>query len=285
MSALPANNPERLDRASYPPAAVVPLSPADTRPSPGVAAGGLVWTLVRTDFKVRYHGALSGFLWALLKPLTMFVVLVSVFSLVFDSEATYKLDLVIGLFLYDFFQDATKTGMTSLAAKSFLLTKARMPSWILVVTSLANAALTLLVFAAVLVAYLWMTARAPGAAALVAFAGYLVALVLIAVGISLGTSVLFLRYRDLNQIWDMAAQAGFFIAPVIYPLGVIPERFHLWLFAWPPTPVMEFSRLALVDGTLPTAAGHACLVLLAGAILGAGVLVFRQLAPRAAEHL
>ena len=40
----------------------------------------------------------------------------------------------------------------------------------------------------------------------------------------------------------MATQAGFFLAPVIYPLGVIPERFHLWLFLWPPTPVIEFAR-------------------------------------------
>ena len=36
---------------------------------------GLVWTLVRTDFKVRYHGSLGGFVWALAKPLAMFVLL------------------------------------------------------------------------------------------------------------------------------------------------------------------------------------------------------------------
>ena len=37
-------------------------------PSPDVAWPGLVWTLVRTDFKARYHGTASGFVWALLKP-------------------------------------------------------------------------------------------------------------------------------------------------------------------------------------------------------------------------
>ncbi|MCP4036181.1 MAG: hypothetical protein GY733_04535, partial [bacterium] len=34
----------------------------------------------------------------------------------------------------------------------------------------------------------------------------------IAVGVSLGSSVLFLRYRDLNQVWEVVLQAGFFIA-------------------------------------------------------------------------
>jgi lipopolysaccharide transport system permease protein len=254
-------------------------------PARGVAIAGFVWTLIRTDFKTRYHGAYSGFVWALAKPATMFVVLVAVFSFVFRSEPTYKLDLVIGLFLYDFFSDATKTGMTSLAVKSFLLSKARLPSWIVVVASLANAVLTLLVFAVVVLLFLLASGRTPSSAAVGAFLGYVLALVLIATGISLATSVLFLRYRDLNQIWDMATHAGFFMAPVIYPLGVIPERFHAWLYLWPPTPVMEFARMALVDGTLPTARGHASLVALVALILGLGAAVFRWQAPRAAEYL
>lgn len=255
------------------------------RPSAGVAWRGLVWTLVRTDFKARYHGTLSGFLWALLKPAAMFAVLVGVFSLVFPREPTYKLDLIIGLFLWDFFSDATKTGMTSLAAKSFLLTKVRLPGWILVVTSMANALLTMAVFAVVVVAYLAATGRGPSGLALMACSAYLGALAVMVVGLSLASSVLFLRYRDLNQVWDMATQAGFFVAPIVYPLGVVPERFHPWLYLWPPTPVMEFTRAALVDGTLPTSPAHASLALMAGSLLACGALVYRRHAPRAVEHL
>jgi lipopolysaccharide transport system permease protein len=250
-----------------------------------VAWAGLVWTLVRTDFKARYHGTASGFLWALLKPATMFVVLVGVFSLVFAAEPTYKLDLIIGLFLWDFFADATRTGMISLSTKSFLLTKAQLPRWVVVVTSMANALLTLLVFAGVVVVYVVGSGRAPGWTALAAFGGYLLALALMVLGFSLASSVLFLRYRDLNQVWDMATQAGFFIAPVIYPLAVIPERFHLWLFLWPPTPVIEFARSALVEGRLPTARGHASLALMTVAFLAVGTAVYRRYGSRAAEYL
>ena len=133
---------------------------------PNAAIGGLIWTLIRTDFKARYHGTLSGFVWALLKPTAMFVVLVAVFSFVFRSEPNYKLNLILGLFLWDFFADATKTGMTSLAAKGFLVTKARFPRWIVVVTSIANAFLTLLVFVAVVTTYLTVTDHAPSIARL-----------------------------------------------------------------------------------------------------------------------
>ena len=72
------------------------------------ARAGLVWTLVRTDFKARYHGTLGGFVWALLKPLAMFVVLMSVFSFLFPDPG-YKLNLIVGLFLWDFFAEGTKS--------------------------------------------------------------------------------------------------------------------------------------------------------------------------------
>src|SRR4029453_2030834 len=175
------------------------------------AIGGLIWTLIRTDFKARYHGTLSGFFWALLKPTAVFVVLVAVFLFGFCGEPNYKLNLILGLFLWDFFSDATKTGMTSLAAKGFLVTKARFPRWIVVVTSIANAFITLMVFTGVIAVYLTAIGRTPALSSLLAFAFYLVALSAIVIGISLASSVLFLRFRDLNQIWDMAIQAGFFL--------------------------------------------------------------------------
>src|SRR5688572_5526799 len=107
---------------------------------------GLIWTLVRTDFKARYHGSMNGFLWAMLKPACMFLVLMTVFSFLFQ-DAAYKLNLIVGLCLWDFFAGATTTGIMSLDAKAFLIRKVRAPLWVLVLASLANAVLTLVVFA------------------------------------------------------------------------------------------------------------------------------------------
>ena len=252
---------------------------------PSAAAGTLFWTLVRTDFKSRYQGTWGGFVWALLKPMSLFIVLMSVFSFVFASRATYRLDLIVGLFLWDFFAEGTKTGLISLHAKGYLLTKARCPAWILVISSLANAALTLGVFSVVIVAFLGFSGHWPTPAGMGLFVLYCLALMAIVAGFSLGTSVLFLRYRDLNQVWDVATQAGFLVAPIIYPLEVLPERFHAWLYLWPPTPIIEFSRAVLVDGTVPTLKAHLLLAALTGSVLLAGTLVFRRLSPRAAEYL
>jgi ABC-type polysaccharide/polyol phosphate export permease len=245
----------------------------------------LVWTLVRTDFKTRYHGTVGGFVWALLKPLSMFLVLLAVFSFVFASDPQYKLDLIIGLFLYEFFQEATKTGLLSLRAKGYLLTKARFPSWVVVVTSASNAVITLALFSVVLLAFLAATGRAPTPAMVGLYVVYQMYFIAIITGFSLAASELFMRFRDLNQVSDVETHAGFFVVPIIYPIGILPERLHVLLYAWPPTPIVIFSRSVLVDGRAPSPLGQALLALEAVVVLMAGVLVYRARAPRVAEEL
>lgn len=268
---------------TVPPAAAPELSEARSRPP--ATTPGAVWTIVRTDFKVRYHGTLAGFVWALLKPATMALVLVVVFSLVFKGNADYRLDLLVGLFLWDFFAEGTKVGLLSLLAKSYVLTKTPFPRWVLVATSFASPLVTLGVFAGVLLVVLAASGRRLGPTALALFALYLVQLALIVFGFSLGASVLFLRYRDLNQVWEVLTHAGFFLAPIVYPLDVLPERVHFFLYLWPPTPVIQFSRMVLVRGVVPSLNAHLLLAAMTLLALAGGALLFRRLEPGAAEHV
>ena len=128
-------------------------------------------------------------------------------------------------------------------------------------------------FAVTFLAYLAAVGRFPGAAQLGLFLFYLVLYFLIVAGLCLGASVLFLRYRDLNQVWDVVTRAGFFVAPIIYPLDIIPERYHIYLYLWPPTPVIQFSRAVLVDGTIPTLKAHLLLMAVAAAVFACLVCV------------
>jgi lipopolysaccharide transport system permease protein len=250
--------------------------------SPRIGWAALAWTLVRTDFKARYHGTLSGFAWALVKPAGIFLVLMVVFSFIFPDPA-YKLQLIVGLFLWDFFAEGTKTGLASLHAKAFLFKKMRVPLWVLVLTSIANPLITLAVFSVAIVAFLSVAGAPPSPQGLALFMAYCTALVFLVVGFSLAASVLFLRYRDLNQVWDVITQAGFFLAPIIYPLGIVPERFHFYFYLWPPTPIIEFSKAALVLHAVPSLTGHVCLALEVIAAMTVGAQVMRRYGRRAAE--
>ncbi len=263
------------------------MGPSGTASSGPRAAqlAGLVWTLVRTDFKTRYHGTIGGYLWALLKPVSMFLVLYAVFSFVFAADPAYKWNLIIGLFLYEFFSEATKTGLLSLRAKGFLLTKARFPSWLLVVVSASNAVITLVLFSVALIGVLWLQGRTGGPALIGLYGLYQVLFLAIVTGFSLAASVLFMRFRDLNQIWDVVTHAGFFVAPIIYPLDILPERLHFVLYLWPPTPIMMFSRAVLVQGVAPSVVAHLYLLLEAVVVVAVGIVVYRSAAPRIAEYV
>lgn len=246
---------------------------------------GLIWTLIRTDFKTRYHGTWGGYIWALVKPLFMFVVLYTVFSVIFSMEPNYNLNLIIGLFLWDFFSEATKTGFLSLQTKTFLLTKTKFPAWIVVLTSASNALITVSILGVAVCAYISIFRRSLSLLEISCFGLYIFLFLIIIIGISLAGSVLFLRYRDINQIWELLMQAGFFFTPIIYPLNIVPHKFHFYLYAWLPTVVIQFSRSVLVEGEIPTTTAHLMLLGSASVVLFAGVVLYRRLAPRSLERL
>jgi lipopolysaccharide transport system permease protein len=251
----------------------------------GAYLPGLIWTLIRTDFKTRYHGTWGGYIWALVKPLFMFVVLYTVFSVIFSMEPNYNLNLIIGLFLWDFFSEATKTGFLSLQTKTFLLTKTKFPAWIVVLTSASNALITVSILGVAVCAYISIFRRSLSLLEISCFGLYIFLFLIIIIGISLAGSVLFLRYRDINQIWELLMQAGFFFTPIIYPLNIVPHKFHFYLYAWLPTAVIQFSRSVLVEGEIPTTTAHLMLLGSASVVLFAGVVLYRRLAPRSLERL
>ena len=103
----------------------------------------LVWRLAKTDFKLRYHSSVLGYIWVILKPLLMFTILNFVFSSIFNFRNSgtpdYPLELITGLLLFQFFSEATMTGLTSLVSKAQLVTKIYVPRWTIVLGSTMNA--------------------------------------------------------------------------------------------------------------------------------------------------
>jgi ABC-type polysaccharide/polyol phosphate export permease len=246
---------------------------------------GLLWTLVRTDVKVYYHGTIAGFIWALLRPLSMFVALALVFAMVFASQPNFVINLLIGLFIYEFFSEGTKAGLVSLYAKGYLLSKTRFPYWIVVPISSVNAIIILLIFSSTLLVYMGLAGILPAPLHVALYGAYMLLMWCIILGLALLMSALYLRFRDLNHIWDAVVQAGFFVAPIIVTLDMLPAHIHRYLFLWPPTPVIVYSRRVLVEGVTPSLNENLYLMGIAATCLLVGVVAFRRLARNAAEQL
>ena len=84
----------------------------------------LLWILAKTDFKLRYHGSILGYVWALLKPLLIFLILNFVFSNLFGRGIeNYSLQLLTGIIMWNYFAEGTMVGLSSLLNKAGIITK------------------------------------------------------------------------------------------------------------------------------------------------------------------
>jgi len=104
-------------------------------------------------------------------------------------------------------------------------------------------------------------------------------------GMSLVLSALYVYYRDLNQIWDVLLQAGFFLSPIVYPAEIVPDKYLAAYMLNPVTVTIEMYREALLYATAPSAADLAFVAAAAGAALLVGGAVFGRLEGRFAEEI
>jgi len=268
--------------SSHPPASAAIAPAADPQRR---NAAELVLRMALTDLKLRYQGSALGFAWTLLKPLMQFAVLYVVFSVFMRiSVENYQLYLLLGVLIWNYIADGTTNGMMALVQKANIIKKVYFPRIYGVLAASLHHLLALLLSLTVFFVFFFaagktLTWAAPLALVAVAL---LYALVL---GLSLLLAVLHLKFRDTSQIWELALMAGFFLSPVIYPLQVIPERFHTLLFLNPVTGLIQYTRLILLDGTLPSAAGALYVTVFSIGLLAAGLWLFGRHAHLAAEEL
>ena len=254
----------------------------------------LLITLAVTDFKLVYFGSALGYIWSLMRPLLMFGVLYAVFTKIVRVGAdvpNYPVYLLMGLILYGFFRDATGTAVTSLVERENLLRKVQFPRLVIplsvALTQLfhfgMNMIAVIVFFAASGIEPRWSWLQLPLLIAVI---------VILTVGCSMLISALYVRYRDMNPIWEVVLQLGFWGSPIIYAIGAIPEQYREPLSYNPIASVLNQMRHALIDPNAPTAAqligGGWRLAIPAALVVGVFVLglwVFNREAPRIAENL
>ncbi|MDL2363296.1 MAG: ABC transporter permease [Patescibacteria group bacterium] len=183
----------------------------------------LLSELVRTDFKLRYQGSALGYAWSLLSPLLMFAILYVVFVKFLrlgNGVPHYPIYLLLGIVIWNFFLEMTMQGTTAIVGRGDLIRKIRIPRWMIVfstsLSALINLGLNLVVVAAFMI---FNKVGFLDTLPLLIFP--LFEVYVLALGMSLLLSALFVKYRDVSYIWQIILQAGFYITPIIYPLSLI----------------------------------------------------------------
>ena len=88
-----------------------------------------------------------------------------------------------------------------------------------------------------------------------------------------------LAYRDISNMLPLVLPLFLFITPVVFAGDQVPERFQFLNVINPMALIIEISRGALLDGTVPASSEIALVFGIASAFMLVGYLVFRVVEP------
>jgi ABC-2 type transport system permease protein len=243
---------------------------------------------------VRFFGSALGYLWTLMRPLMLFGVLYFVFTEVVRFGAgveNYAVYLLSSIVLFTFFSETTSRGVTSLVERENLLRKIRFPRLVIPLSVALNALFNLTMNMVVVFVFVFASGIEPRIdwLQLPLLVGVMVVL---ATGVTMLLSALYVRYRDMDPIWEVVLQLLFYGSPILYVVSALPDSIERGALANPIAMVLTQMRHALIDADAPTAAtaiggGVRLLVPLGivAAVFGLGLWVFTREAPRIAENL
>ena len=186
----------------------------------------LLRQLVITDFKIRYKGSVLGYVWTLLRPLALFTVLYVVFVnflRIGGDVPYYAVYLLLGVVFWNYFTEVTNNGITSIVGKGDLLRKLSFPCYVVVIagsfSALINLAINLIVIAIFMV-----ISGVPFTLNALWIIPLIFELFIFALSISFLLSALYVRFRDVNFIWELVLQAGFYATPILYPISLVVAK-------------------------------------------------------------
>ncbi len=269
-------------------------------PGPSALAGGprrfftLTWLLSTTEFKANYFGTALGYVWSVMRPLLLFGVLYTVFTKIFrfgDQIPHYGALLLFNIMLYQFFGEATSQSVACVVRNESIVRKTQFPRLVIplsvVLTNFFNLCLNVVLVFVILVA----TGVDPKVTWL-ALPLIVALLVILSTGVSILLSALYVRFRDVAQIWGVMTLVIFYGSPLLYPVEKVPHSLRFLLFINPFAPLFEEARRLLVDPTAPSivdAAGSALGIVGPAAVTvglcALGLWLFTRDAPRIAEEL
>jgi homopolymeric O-antigen transport system permease protein len=236
----------------------------------------LIWALALKELKIRYKRSVLGFLWALLNPALLMLVLTLVFSTVMRFPIThYAIFLLSVLLPWTFFSQSVSYAVESIVSNGDLIKKVRVAKLVFpvaaVVSNLINLGLSLLPLALLVLAmrhpfyWTWLYLPVP-----------LLALTLFTLGMTFFLAAANVYYRDVAHILQVVLSAWFYITPIIYSLDFIPEQYR-WIFKLNPLIyVINGFRLSVYYGMLPKAQSIAASFICGFLTLFIGFAIFRK---------
>lgn len=245
----------------------------------------LVRNLVTANLKVRYQGAVLGFMWSLGNPLAMILLYYFVFTHVFRSSMPhYILYLIIGVLHYNLFAQTASQSCDSLTGSAGLLQKIYFPR-ILIPTANLIFNLVLWIVAILILIVIYPFLGGTYHWSLLLYLPILFLYIVFLWGITLTFSVLNVEFRDLKHLVDIAIMALFWFTPVGYNLSTLSSGAQTLISLNPLTAFIGMFHTLLYLGRIPSKHVVFIAVLWTLGSLMLGTMLFQRKAALLIENL
>lgn len=211
----------------------------------------LLISLAVRDFRVRFVQTRLGYIWAIVQPLVLVFILTFVFSKMLSVDTNgvaYPLFALSGQILWSYFSFAAVQGGQSLVHSQHVIRKIWFPRIVLPLSKSAVGLMDLSIGLALLLAGVVIFGNGLTLGSMWVLAAILLTWIA-GTGVSLWTSALSIRYRDVQHALPYFVQFLFFLTPVAYPTGILsrtlPDGFSWISYLNPMSGIIDISRLGL----------------------------------------
>jgi ABC-2 type transport system permease protein len=218
----------------------------------------LLKNLVRSEIKVKYKNSFLGILWSMLAPAMTLAIYYVVFHFIAKNGVpNFVIFLFAGLLVWNLFSVAVLSGTGTVVANSGLVKKVSFPREILALASVGSASVFFFFQALVMLVFLIVFQHAPAWNYLPLLPLALLAVLVVAAGLSVLLSALNVYLRDMQHLVEVLLTAWFWACPIVYVyqnnIGNKLGPHHLdWVyFLNPITPlVLSFQRVLYAQVTV-----------------------------------
>ena len=240
----------------------------------------LLRLLVRRELKARYKDSSLGFLWSLLRPLSILIVYYVAIGKFLGAERAipeFAIYIFTGLTAWILFQEIVSTSTGSIVGNAGLIKKVYLPREIFPLSTVGSALFTFGTQLLILLAAIVVSGSIPTGSRLLYVPLSVAVLLVFATALGLALAAVNVYLRDVQYLVEICLTILFWASPVVYSWALVSEAIagswleNLYLSNPVTLAVLGMQRALWVAGTdEPVPDGLAARLLIA---LGVGVIL------------
>lgn len=187
----------------------------------------LMQQLVAKDIKLKYRRSFLGYLWSILNPLMIMVIMVIVFSSMFRSDIqNFPVYLIIGQTLFNFMSESTNQAIFSITGNAALLKKTYVPKYVFTVSKVTSSFVnTLFAMGALVIVFVVCKVTPNVYYLLIPFILFQEYVFCLGLGMLLAQGAVF--FRDIQYIYNALVTAWMYLTPLFYPITLLPDELRM----------------------------------------------------------